>query len=557
MKQLDKYTALYCRLSNEDEKVGESGSIANQREYLMKYANANNFFNPRFFIDDGYSGAKFNRPGLNEMLEEVKAGRVATVIVKDQSRIGRDVLEVGLLKRTFDEYNVRFIAASDNLDSANGFDMMAIIRDVFNEFYVADTSKKIKAIKKAQAERGERVNGDAPYGYIISPTNKHRLIPDPETAPNVRKIFAMYVQGARIRDIQDWLMKNEIPSVTELLYRRKGNGRHTRPTPETRYFWPEKTIYDIVKRKEYLGMTVTAKTTSASYKTSKAVKNPEDQQYVFPNTHEPLIDNESWEVAQKRMASRTRPTKANEIDLFAGLIYCAGCKRKMYALRNMNKRGCTNAYTCSNYRNRTRNGVSCKSHYINQSVVIDLVLADLQRVLTYVLKHESEFIRKATENGGMEIRKLLDLKRRELDKASARIIEIDSVFKKLYEDNALGKLSEQQFVSLTSGFEGEKTELKKKLTDLENEITAIEKRGSGVGKFVQIVRQYTNIKELTYENVHEFLDKIFIHNYDPATDSRKIEIHYSFVGQIDSGDEPTEGTYFRRGVHTKVKSIAI
>jgi hypothetical protein len=435
---------------------------------------------------------------------------------------------------------------------------MSIIRDVFNEYYVADTSKKIKAVKKAQAERGERVNGDAPYGYLINPENKHRLIIDPETAHVVKQIFSMYVQGARICHIHDWLVANEIPTVSELLYRRKGKCRHPRPKPDSMYNWPEKTIYDLLNRKEYIGHTVTAKTHRPSYKSSRTIINPEEKQHVFPNTHEPLIDSDMWELAQKRIATRTRPTKYDEIDLLSGLLYCADCKGKMYVVRRTAKYNRANAYSCSNFRNRPRqSGIACRSHYIRQALLTDLVLADLQRVLPYVREHEKEFISKATENGSTETRKMLDLKRRELDKVTSRMKDIDTIFRKLYADNALGKLSEQQFMSLTSGFDDEKSDLQKKSTELKTEINTIENRGIEVEKFVKIVKNYTDIQELTYENVHEFVDKIFIHEYDPESDNRKIEIHYSFVGKIDSGDEPTASVSYQRSVHKNVASIAI
>ena len=401
----------------------------------------------------------------------------------------------------------------------------------------------MKAVMQAKAQKGQRANGLTPYGYVIDPENKHHLIPDTETAPVVKQIFSMYVQGAKITDIQDWLMENEIPVVTELMYRRKGKDRHKRPTPEMMYSWPSKTIYDILGRLEYRGHTVTAKSYKVSYKSSRVRKNPEEKQYFFPNTHEPLIDEATWELAQKRIATRTRPTKAEGIDLFSGLIYCADCKYKMYAIRPTARQNRANAYICSNFRNRTRNGIKCKPHYISQAILSKLVLTDLQRVLTFVREHESDFIRKATENGNTETLKALESNRRELDKATARMREIDTVFKKLYEDNALGRVSEEQFVSLTSGFDDEKAALKQKQTNLEREISNVEQRNTDADKFVKIVKNYTDIQELTYENVHAFIDKIFVHAHDPEIDTRKIEIHYSFVGQIDSGEEPTKGLY--------------
>jgi DNA invertase Pin-like site-specific DNA recombinase len=557
MNKSDKITALYCRLSQEDAKVGDSVSIENQKEILKAYAEKHHFFNARFFIDDGWSGAKFNRPGLNEMLDEVKAGRVATVIIKDQSRLGRDVLEVGLLKRTFEENGVRYIAANDNLDSANGFDMMSIFRDVLNEWYIADVSKKIKAVKKAQAERGERVNGEAPYGYVIDPNNKHRLIPDPETMLIVQKMFALFVEGKRLCEIQDWLRDNEVPTVTELMYRRKGKGRHKRPLTDLMYTWADKSIYDILSRKEYIGHTITAKTNKVSYKSNRTLRNPEEKQHIFHDTHEPLIDIETWELAQKRIETRTRPTKADGIDLFSGILFCADCNSKMYARRPTSTHKRTYSYTCSSYRNKARQKYDCTSHYINQEILADIVLADLQRVLAYVKANEQGFINRANIYGDSESRKVLDLKLRELDTVTARMKEIDVVFSKLYSEMALGKRTEKQFNVLTSTFEDEKQALSERVTVLQREISTVTERREDVTKFVKIVGKYTEIKDLTYENLHEFVDKVLVHEFDPTTSTRKVEIRYSFVGQIDTNAEPASKKAFIKRKYQNGVCVAI
>ena len=554
----NKITALYSRLSNEDERAGVSTSIENQNAFLKEYATRNGFPNLKFYTDDGWSGARFdNRPGLNAMREDIRAGKVATVIIKDQSRIGRDVVEIGLLKRDFDEYNVRFIAVSDNLDTANGFDVMSLIRDVFNEYYLADTSKKIKAVKQAQAARGERVNGNAPYGYLIDPENKHHLIPDPETAPVVQQIFDMFVQGTRLIHIQDWLRENEIVTVTELMYQRKGNGRHPRPLPELKYNWPEKSIYDLLTRKEYIGHTVTGKTVKVSYKSNKTLRKPEEEQHIFLNTHEPLIDEDVFDLAQKRIATRNRPTKIDEIDIFSGLIFCGDCGHKLYLQRGASKTKSTESYVCGRYNNgrNTRTVQPCTMHYIRKMVLSELVLGDIKRVTSYVQAHESEFIEAETKRGDAEAKKALNKNRRDYDTATARINEIDTIFRKLYEDNALGKLSEQQFSMLTSGLDEERAGLKQRLKELTAEINSAEKRGVNVDRFVKIVRRFTDIQELTYENLHELVDRILIYEPDPETNIRKVEIFYSFVTQIDTSQAPTTNlTYWRKGRKT-IKSV--
>lgn len=558
MLQTDKITALYCRLSQEDMQAGESESIQNQKLILQKYADEHHFFNTRFFVDDGFSGVSFEREGLQAMLHEVEAGNVATVITKDLSRLGRNYLKTGeLIEIVFPEYEVRYIAINDGVDTAREDNEFTPLRNWFNEFYARDTSKKIRAVKQAKAQKGERVNGEAPYGYLIDPDNRNHLIPDPETAHVVKQIFAMYVRGDRMCEIQNWLRDNEILTVGELRYRRTGSKRHPRPQLNAWYNWPDKTLYDILTRKEYLGHTITGKTYKVSYKSKKTKKNPEEKRYFFPNTHEPLIDEETFELAQKRIATRQRPTKVDEIDLFSGLLFCGDCGYKMYAVRGAGTLERKHAYTCGNYRNRARNDMLCTTHYIRKSVLKELVLADLQRVTSYVKEHEQEFIETANECSAKAVQKTLTQQRKELDKAQNRINELNILFRKLYEDNALGKLSDEQFAFLTSGYDEEKKTLTQRIAELSQEIDNATERSADVKRFVALVRRYTAIEELTYENVHEFIDRILIHELDKETNTRKIEIFYSFVGRVDTGDKPTESISYFRQIGADVKSYAI
>ena len=558
MTQADKITALYCRLSQEDMQAGESESIQNQKLILQKYADEHHFFNTRFFVDDGFSGVSFEREGLQAMLREVEAGNVATVITKDLSRLGRNYLKTGeLIEIVFPEYDVRYIAINDGVDTARDDNEFTPLRNWFNEFYARDTSKKIRAVKQAKAQKGERVNGQVPYGYLADPNDRNHLIPDPETAPVVKQIFAMYIRGDRICDIQRWLRDNEILTVGELNYRRTGSTRHPRPQQGAWYNWPDKTIYDLLARQEYLGHTITGKTYKVSYKSKKTKKNPPEKQYFFPDTHEPLIDEETFSLAQKRLATRNRPTKVDEIDIFSGLVFCGDCGYKMYLIRGAGTPERKHAYTCGNYRNRARNDFVCTTHYIRKSVLKELVLADLQRVLSFVQHHEQAFIQTANEYNAQATKKALAQQRKELDKAQNRMGELNVLFRKLYEDNALGKLSDEQFAFLTSGYDEEKKTLTRRITELTQEIDAAAERSTDVKRFVALVRKYTAIEELTYENVHEFIDRILIHELDKETNTRKVEILYSFVGRIDSGDEPTESISYFRQIGADVKSFAI
>lgn len=558
MLQADKITALYCRLSQEDMQAGESESIQNQKLILQRYADEHFFLNTRFFVDDGFSGVSFEREGLQAMLREVEAGNVATVITKDLSRLGRNYLKTGeLIEIVFPEYEVRYIAINDGVDTAREDNEFTPLRNWFNEFYARDTSKKIRAVKQAKAQRGERVNGEVPYGYLLDPNDRNHLIPDPETAHVVKQIFAMYVRGDRICEIQNWLRENEILTVSELRYRRTGSCRHPRPHPNCIYNWPDKTLYDILGRKEYLGHTLTGKSYKISYKCKKTKRNPEEKQYFFPNTHEPLIDEETFELAQKRIATKHRPTKSEEIDLFSGLLFCGDCGYKMYLQQGSKTLERKHAYTCGMYRNRIRTGSVCTTHYIRKSVLKELVLADLQRIMSYVKGHEQEFIRTATECSEQAMKKALGHQRKELEKAEARLGEINLLFRKLYEDNALGRLSNEQFVLLTSGYEDEKRELTKRAAELKREIDTAAERNADVKRFVALVRRYTEISELTYENVHEFIDRILIYELDKDTNTRKIEIFYSFVGKVDTGEQPTESVSYFRQIGADVKSVVV
>ena len=558
MLQAGKITALYCRLSQEDMQAGESESIQNQKLILQRYADEHFFLNTRFFIDDGFSGVSFEREGLQAMLREVEAGNVATVITKDLSRLGRNYLKTGeLIEIIFPEYDVRYIAINDGVDTAREDNEFTPLRNWFNEFYARDTSKKIRAVKQAKAQRGERVNGEVPYGYLADPNDRNHLIPDPETAHVVKQIFAMYVRGDRMCEIQNWLRDNEVLTVGELRYRRKGGKKFPRPQLNAWYTWPDKTLYDILTRQEYLGHTITAKTYKVSYKSKKTRKNPEDKRYFFPNTHEALIDEETFALAQKRIATRHRPTKSEEIDLFSGLLFCGDCGYKMYLQKGAGTLERKHAYTCGNYRNRARNDFLCTTHYIRKSVLKELVLADLQRVLAYVKEHEQEFVRTAADYGDQAAKKALAQQKKELDKADKRLLELNVLFRKLYEDMALGRLSNEQFALLTSGYEDEKAALTKRAAELRQEIDTAAERGADVKRFVALVRRYSEISELTYENVHEFIDRILVYELDRETNTRKIEIFYSFVGKVDSGDEPTESTSYFRQIGADVKSFAV
>ena len=462
-----------------------------------------------------------------------------------------------MIEIIFPEYEVRYIAISDGVDTAREDNEFTPLRNWFNEFYARDTSKKIRAVKKAKAERGERVNGQVPYGYIADPADRNHLLPDPKTAHVVQQIYSMYNQGYRMCEIQNWLRDNEIVTIAELQFRRTGHYCRPRPRPDCIYNWPDKTIYDILTRKEYLGHTITGKSYKVSYKSKKTKNIPEEQRHFFPNTHEPLIDQETFDLAQKRIATRHRPAKNNEIDIFSGVLFCADCGYKMTFQAGVGTPERKHGYLCGKYRNRARTGEVCTTHYIRKTVLKELVLADMQRVMTYAKEHEQEFVATATKYGEQTARKAATQQRLELDKSEARLRELDILFRKLYEDNALGKISDQQFSFLSSGYEEEREKLMPRIVELKEAIHTVTERSADVRRFLSVVHRYTEISELTYENVHEFIDRIIIHELDKETNTRKIEIPYSFIGRVDSGDRPVENVSYFRQISADVTSYAI
>lgn len=529
-----KITALYCRLSKEDLRLGESESIQNQKLILERYAKENHFPNIRFFVDDGITGVEFKkREGLQEMLDEVEAGNVATVITKDLSRLGRDYLETGkLIEITFPQNGVRFIALNDNVDSAFGENEFTALRNWFNEFYARDTSKKIRAVKFDKARRGERVNGRAPYGYISDPDDRNHLVPDPASAAVVKKIFEMYVSGASITGIQKWLWENKICAPAE--YRRcQKNSDHV--LTEHSYEWQVFTVELVLQRVEYVGDMITNKSHRLSFKCHKQVFTDDSDKFYFYNTHEPLIDRDVFEQVQARLTkNRTRHKKNDEIDVFSGLLFCGECGAKMHSIHSTTGKR-TNGYTCGNHRNYRQSSKfkKCTAHYITQDNVLGALFAELKRVLTYVNNNERKFITAMSKNGERNAKAALAQNETELQAAEKRISELNVLFRKSYEDNVLGKISDEQFSFLTEDFDEEKAALEKRIDELKKEVALPAEQALNVKKFVTLAKKHTDFNSITYENVHELVERVLIHATDHNTGTRVFEVFYRYVGKIE------------------------
>lgn len=532
-QEKEKITALYERLSHDDERAGESVSIENQKRLLEDYAEKMGFTNIRHFTDDGVRGTTFKRPGLDAMLDEIRAGNVATVIIKDQSRIGRDVVEVGLLKRTFDEYNVRFIAASDNLDTANGFDIMSIFRDVINEWYVADTSRKIKTVFKSRMEKGLRCSGSICYGYLASKEDKGEWIIDEEAAPVVKRIFQSVLAGESIAAIGRALRAEQIPIPSEH-WKRIGAPVRTAGYADP-YAWSATTIGYILSRPEYMGRKVLGKTVCENYKTKSTRKTTAEEQYIFEGAIPAIIDEETWHNVQRlRETKRRAPKTQNAPNRLTGLLYCAECGAKLTHRHHLVQgKWWDDAFICGNYRQLTRD---CTMHYIPTQKLEAAILSTIQRVSWYVRNNEAEFIDRVLEASDLRQEEAVKDSKTQLAKAKRRHKELDGLVKKLYEANATGKLPDKHFTRLLAEYDEEQAALEASMTEWQEQIENWNADKLKTEKFIELVKRYTDFSELTTPMLNEFIEKVVVHE---ATGGRgnsrrqRLDIYLNFIGAFE------------------------
>ena len=532
-QEKEKITALYERLSHDDERAGESVSIENQKRLLEDYAEKMGFTNIRHFTDDGVRGTTFKRPGLDAMLDEIRAGNVATVIIKDQSRIGRDVVEVGLLKRTFDEYNVRFIAASDNLDTANGFDIMSIFRDVINEWYVADTSRKIKTVFKSRMEKGLRCSGSICYGYLASKEDKGEWIIDEEAAPVVKRIFQSVLAGESIAAIGRALRAEQIPIPSEH-WKRIGAPVRTAGYADP-YAWSATTIGYILSRPEYMGRKVLGKTVCENYKTKSTRKTTAEEQYIFEGAIPAIIDEETWHNVQRlRETKRRAPKTQNAPNRLTGLLYCAECGAKLTHRHHLVQgKWWDDAFICGNYRQLTRD---CTMHYIPTQKLEAAILSTIQRVSWYVRNNEAEFIERVREASDLRQEEAVKDSKTQLAKAKRRHKELDGLVKKLYEANATGKLPDKHFTRLLAEYDEEQAALEASMAEWQEQIENWNADKLKTEKFIELVKRYTDFSELTTPMLNEFIEKVVVHE---ATGGRgnsrrqRLDIYLNFIGAFE------------------------
>ena len=532
-------TALYPRLSHEDELQGESNSISNQKRILETYAKQNGFTNLRWYTDDGFSGANFQRPGFQAMLADIEAGKVGTVIVKDMSRLGRNYLQVGFYtEMLFPQKGVRFIAVNDNVDSASeGMDNdFTPLRNLFNEWLVRDTSKKIKAVKKSKGMSGKPVTSKPVYGYVMD--EDENFIIDEEAAPVVQQIYQLCLAGNGPTKIARMLTEQEIPTPGTLEYRRTGSTRRYHPGYECK--WATNTVVHILENREYMGCLVNFKTEKPSYKTKHSIENPIEKQAIFENHHEPIIDTQTWERVQELRKQRKRPNRYDEVGLFSGMLFCADCGSVMYQQRYQTDKRKQDCYICGNYKKRTHD---CTAHFIRTDLLTAGVLSNLRKVTNYAAKHEARFMKlliEQNEDGG---KRRNAAKKKELEASEKRIAELSAIFKRLYEDSVTGRISDERFTELSADYEAEQKELKERAARLREELSKAQEATANAEKFMKVVRKYTSFEELTPTLLREFVEKIVIHESEALDGKRRgklrrqeIEIYYSFVGKVELPD---------------------
>lgn len=533
-KQLNsiKITALYERLSRDDELQGESNSITNQKHFLEDYARKNGFVNIRHFTDDGVSGTTFDREGFQSMIAEVEAGNVAVIIVKDMSRFGRDYLKVGFYTEVmFKEKGVRFIAINNGIDSSNQQDSdFTPFLNIMNEWYARDSSRKIQAIFKARMQEGKRVSPSVPYGYRRDPDDKQHLIVDPEPAAVVRRIFKLVLEGNGVNRIADILYADKILIPSAYAEKYYPENQHSKGFHDP-IRWTNRAVSCILEKREYMGHTILGKTISESYKTKKHRKATEDELMIFENTHEAIIDEETWNNAQRLIETKRRPKKNGAPPCrLSGLLYCSDCGSKLSRRYNSrNQYDADNAYCCSGYRQYTRN---CTMHYIRVSVVEKLILETIREVSAYALSNEKEFVKKVREASDVQQEATMKEYRRRLGKAKRRHEELDDLVKKLYESFATGKIPEKHFDRLLSGYDTEQTALETEMQELQ---TGLDRYGADsvrADRFLELVKRYTDFSELTTPMLNEFIEKVVVHEADKSTGDRvqKIDIHLNFIG---------------------------
>ena len=535
-----KKTALYCRLSQDDGLEGDSNSIQNQKNILQKFAENHHFPNPCFYVDDGFSGGNFQRPAFQQMISDMENGEIGIIVTKDLSRLGRNQLHTGLyIEERFPMFGVRYIAINDNVDtdSSESNDLMPF-KNLFNEWFIRDTSRKIRAVLKAKAERGERLGTRAPYGYIKDPETK-KLAVDDEAAAIVRRIFAMCASGNGPSQIARILKKEQVLTPTMYAYTRYGMN-HTCLDTAHPYNWSDSAIANLLENEIYLGNTVNMKYSTKSYKDKRRVEHSREECLVFKDTHPALITQEVWDIVQRVRKNRRRPTKMEEQNKYSGLVFCADCGSNMVLHRARTMSASYNHFTCRTYK---KDGESCTGHYIRECVLDEVVLEDLRRVTAMARERPEEFAAYIGSRQSAEIQREIRRQEKELAAMRKRKAELDAIFKKLYEDSVLSRITTEQFQMLSSSYTEEQNQIAAGIPQKEADIQRLRETVSGTDGFLDKAKRYMDITELTPELLRLFIEKIVVHEKEVKWSKhapQTVEIYYNGIGFIDKQHQDME-----------------
>lgn len=533
LRATEKITALYCRLSQEDANEGDSNSITNQKDILLRYAKEHRFPNPTFFVDDGYSGTNYDRPGFQQMLSEIEAGKVVVVLTKDLSRLGRNSSLTGLyINFTFPKYSVRYIAINDHFDTIdpNSTDNdVAGIKNWFNEFFAKDTSRKIRAVQKAKGERGVPLTTNVPFGYRKDPEDRTKWIVDEAAALVVKRIFKLCMEGRGPMQIAKLLQAEKVLNPTS--YKRREGIKS--PSPETAdpYHWNTNTVVHILERREYTGCTVNFKTYTNSIWDKKQRETPIEKQAVFYNTHPAIIEQEVFDKVQQIRKQRHRRTKTGKSSLFSGMVYCADCGAKMrYCTTNYFEKR-QDHFVCANYRSNTG---SCSAHFIRAVVLEELVWMHMKAVIFYVTRYEKHFRAVMEQRLRMSSEEAIRDYKTQLAQAERRLAELDRLFIRIYEDNVSGRITDERFSLMSKTYEDEQAQLKVDIHRLRQEIEVQERQIEDLEKFIQRVHKYEDLQEMTPYALRELVKGIYIEAPDKSSGKRRqgVRISYDLVGFV-------------------------
>ncbi len=540
MKKQQHYkAALYCRLSVDDGNFGGSVSIETQKILLEQYCKDHKITDYKFYCDDGCSGTNFDRPSFKKMLSDIDEGKINLVIVKDLSRFGRNYVEAGMYVQRFTDSNIRFIAADDNYDSlVNSDDLLFPIKNVVNEMYARDVSKKTKAAKKAKARDGQFIGSKAPFGYKIDPNDRHHLIVDEPAAQVVKRIFRLASDGVGYNKMAKIFREEKV--LTPIAYFNLNNPDYFKSDYWRKEFdWHVTSIRAILNNEVYLGKLVYGKQRNKSMKSKEKVRNPKEDWIVVENCHEPIITQELWDTVHKILNAKHRPAKAGEVQMFAGLLYCSDCGHCLTYSQKQRKDGSYHgAYSCWMYK--THGKEYCTSHYITFDTIYELVLIDIQRNLFQYRKNTDKFKSILSRKYQSDSQKQAEQITLEYEQKQKRCEELDKIISRLYEDNVLGRIGDERYESMSQSYELEQVEIKKALPILKSKIDELKRQSDCADNFINVIKKYTIIDKLDAAILNELIDKIVVHHKEQAEDGRtfqQIEIYYRFVGKLGTENE--------------------